>query len=182
MSALQHALATRKGRNRLLFASGLVLVAGIVAFLIVFLRDTGDSREQVFTNEPAQTAPKLKTVPLSTEARRVAGRFILTAVQRKNLEESWTLVAPSLRSGYTLKTWAKGNIPVVPYLGEIARTAIKVDISQPRYALVEALLLPKSDKIKAQMFFLEMRKIGDRWLVTSWVPRSNFAKPGTLNE
>jgi hypothetical protein len=44
--------------------------------------------------------------------------FIATAVARKHLGDSWTVVAPSLRAGYTKKSWAKGDaLPVVPYPG-----------------------------------------------------------------
>ncbi len=83
-------------------------------------------------------------MPLSKDARVVAGRFVITAVQRKNLAEAWTLVGPAIRQDLTYKEWLSGNIPVVPFTAEISVAPIKVDFSSKDYALLEIILLPKS--------------------------------------
>lgn len=182
MSTLASALASRATRRWFFGFSALVFVAGVVAFLVIVVGNTGKSAETPFTSKPAEVYKEPRRVPLSREARLVAGRFIQTAVARKNLAASWDIVAPSLKRGFTKKRWIQGDIPVVPYLAEIGLARTKVDLSYPRYALIEVLLLPKSDKVKPQIFFLEMRKLGGRWLVTSWAPRGNFARPADLGD
>jgi len=76
----------------------------------------------------------------------------------------------------------KGDIPVVPFPYKLDKVPMKVDVSRPRYALLEVILVPVSQKVKSQIFFIELRKFGSRWLVTSWVPRGRIAVPATLNE
>lgn len=164
---------------------GLTLLAGVIAVLIVFVGNTGKSLETPIRNEPATVFKEPKTVPLAREARMVAGRFIQTAVARKNLAESWRLVGPGLKQGMTLAQWRTGNIPVVPYLAEIDKAPIKIDHSYRDDALLEVLLVPKSAKVKPQIFLMELKAFGEgkqrHWLVTSWVPRGNVAVPSTLS-
>ena len=182
MSALAAALSSRRTRFWITSISALVFAVGVVAFIIVYFSNTApaERRKEVFTNKPAQTSFKETNVPLAREARVVAGRFIETAVQRKDLAESWKLVGPSLKQGFTLEKWREGTIPVVPYLEAIDKVTLKVDYSHPRDALIEVLILPKSSKVKGQIFFLELKKYGKRWLVTSWAPRGYFIVPDTL--
>ena len=95
----------RSGKWLLPGIGGAVLVGGVVAILAAF--DVGGIRGSAepgpaTRNEPATVVKKLPKVPLEPEARRVAGRFILTAVARKNLAESYALTAPKLRQGLTL--------------------------------------------------------------------------------
>src|SRR3712207_503329 len=84
------------------WVSGLVLVAGVVSALVVFVgRDDESSSESAAVSAkpsaaakpaPSSAEPaKAKTVPLDPKAPEVAGRFILTNVTRKNLAEGWTL-------------------------------------------------------------------------------------------
>ncbi|MGH3130983.1 MAG: hypothetical protein ACRDNX_09220, partial [Gaiellaceae bacterium] len=69
--------------RRVSWAAALLLVAGVVAFTIAYLGNTGESQETALANQPAAVAdPVQRTVPLSREARIVAGEFILSAVQR----------------------------------------------------------------------------------------------------
>jgi hypothetical protein len=77
----------------------LLLVAGIVAAAVTWIGDTGTPQETPLSAEPAQVFTPRKQVPLDVEARRVAGRFILTAVARENLGESYALAHPELRRG-----------------------------------------------------------------------------------
>jgi hypothetical protein len=118
-----------------------------------------------------------KTVPLSREAKHVAGRFILTAVLRKNLAEAWNLSGPLIRQDLTRKEWMTGNIPVVPFSAPIKNAPMKVDYSFKNHALVEVVLVPPDKyKIKPEIFWLELKTVGTgakrHWIVWSWVPRS----------
>jgi hypothetical protein len=165
-------------RRSLSLLSGLILVAGVVAVLVAWIGDTGRSQETPLSNQPAQLFTPRKQVPLDVEARKVAGRFILTAVARENLGESWALVHPDLRQGMTRKEWLTGNIPVVYYPAKEIETArFKVDESYPDEAILEVALLPKdTKKIKPQIFYIGLKKAGKgtaaRWMVNYWVPRA----------
>jgi hypothetical protein len=170
-------LNSPRTQRYLLWVSALVLAAGIAAVLVVFLRNTGSSTPEVFSNNPVQTVAKPgKNLRLERAQRDLAGKFILTAVQRKRLAEAWSLAGPGIRQGMTYKEWLSGSIPVVPFLDPIKLAPIKVDVSQKNYALIEVIILPVSKKVKPQIFTMEMIKVGkgsdSHWVVNSWAPRS----------
>jgi hypothetical protein len=107
--------------------------------------------------------------------KEVAGKFILTAVQRQNLDQAWPLVGPGIRQDLTYKQWLTGNIPVVPFLKKIKLAPMKVDISQKNYALLEVVLLPF--KGRGEIYDIELIKRQGKWLVNSWVPRTHPTIP-----
>ena len=131
----------------------------------------------------AAVPEQLVKAPLAAEARRVAVRFIQTAVARENLDEAWDLVGPNLRGGLTKKQWTTGANPVVPYpLDKLDVAPYKVDASYTDSALLEVALLPREGSgIRAQVFFLELKKVGkaakSRWVVDNWVPRASAVVP-----
>lgn len=167
-------------------AAGAVLVGGIVGVLVAFnvggIRGDAKPGPATRNEAPAVAAPSVK-VPLAPEARRVAGRFILTAVARKNLAEAYELAAPSLKRGMTLKQWEQGDIPVVPYpTQELKPVHMAVDTSTGREASIRVFLDPKAGVgVKPQIFFLQMKKFGSRWLVTGWVPYNAVPIPLSTN-
>lgn len=153
-----------------------MLLAGGLAALIAFVWTGPRPKKQVFVPKPAQIAPKETTVPFDPKAKEVGERFIETAVQRKNLEESYGLVAPALRGSFTLKQWKTGDIPVIPYPADTSRAApVKIDYSYRNKALLLVLLLPKHGiKMKPQTFLLGLSAFGHgksrHWLVDYWAP------------
>jgi hypothetical protein len=160
---------------------GAVAVVGVAA-LFAF-GPNKDAAPEVFNNDPVQVPIVQKKVPLPNEARKVAVRFIQTAVARENLEEAWELVGPNLRGGLSRKEWITGDNPVVPYPLEVLDVApYKVDESFAESALLEVALLPKQGSdVKSQIFFLGLAKVGTgknaRWLVDNWVPRGSALTP-----
>ena len=124
-----------------------------------------------------------KAIRLEPEAKKVAGRFIQTAVARKNLEEGYALSGPAIRQGQTLKEWMTGNIAVIPYpVDAIDIAPMKVDYSYPREAQIEVALLPtdKAEKegTKPQLFIAGLIKNKQgKWMVNAWVPRSSPPVP-----
>lgn len=159
-----------------------VAAALVVALLFVF-GPNKNAAPEVLSNVPADVpAPQVKA-PISDEARRVAVRFIQTAVARKNLPEAWTLVGPNLRGGLTRAEWITGNNPVVPYpIADLDVAPFKVDESFKDSALIEVALIPKPGSgIKPQLFFLALEKSGSgptaRWVVNNWVPRASVVVP-----
>jgi hypothetical protein len=106
------------------WASALVLVAGVVAFVTVRLGSSdsppaadrgsvpsGYSSEDL-PGVDTQTTPKESDVP--KEAREAAGEFVLSAVGRENLPKAWTLADQEAKQACncTYKQWLTGDIPV----------------------------------------------------------------------
>jgi hypothetical protein len=160
---------------------GLALCVGVA--LILVLGPNKNPAPERLSSAPAQQPPQLVKAPLSQGARRVAVRFIQTAVAREHLDEAWTLVGPNLRGGLSRKRWMTGENPVVPYpVDKLDVAPYKVDESYTTSALLEVALLPrKGSGVRAQVFFLELRKIGSgrasRWVVDNWVPRASAVVP-----
>ena len=174
MSAYPARLKTSRRIARLLpWISGLVLVAGIVAFLIVFYGNTA-KKENINPApgfKPTVVQQHVKSVPVPKEARLVAGRFILTAVQRKHLERAWPLAGPQIRQGMTKKEWMTGNIAVVPWFGQLGQVPMAVDYSVKNEVEFTVILQPKpGTKGQPDTFKIMLHKFGKRWLVNTWVP------------
>jgi hypothetical protein len=159
--------------RRHLLPSLLVLVAGVVAALVTWIGDTGTSQETSVSKKPAQVFTPRKQVPLDAEARRVAGRFILTAVGREDLAASYALAHPELRQGLSRAEWLTGNIPVVYYpAGAIETATFKVDESYADEVILQVALLPKASSTeKPQVFYIGLKKSAGKWQVHYWVPR-----------
>ena len=107
-------LRASRARRRVFWALGGVAAATGVVLVLVFGPNKNPPPQHVSAT-PAQQPEHLVKAPLPHEARRVAVRFIQTAVARRNLEEAWTLVGPNLRGGLTKERWLTGENPVVPY-------------------------------------------------------------------
>jgi len=180
---LRSILTSRKFNLALPWIAGLVLAIGVAAF-IQSRTDTGSPKE-TFENAPVKDLSKQpSSVPVPTEARKVAVTFLQTAVARKDLAKAWTVAGPGIKSGQTFKSWMRGDIPVVPYPGEsMDKAPIKVDWSYHNSIGLSIALLPRQgSREKPQVFNMELKKAGNRWLVDSWVPYAPPAVPADLNQ
>ena len=149
------------------------VVAGIVAFSTVYLFDTGTSADEKITvrETGAAIVPEQKaTVVLDPSARQVAGRFILTAVAREHLAESYELTHPELRQGMSLKEWETGNIPVQYYPADAIDTAtFKIDESHADKALLEGGARAQGRRRgETADLFIGLKKVKGKWLVDYW--------------
>jgi hypothetical protein len=184
MSVSSASVSSRRWRFWLPWVSALVFVAGLVTFLIVYnvggIRNTAHVPKPRTSDAPAvQPKPLGKTVPLPRAAKLVAARWIVGAVGRSNLEESWQLTAPELKRGITLTEWKTGNIPVVPYpVGNAVSGIVRINWSTKNDVSFEVTLVPRKGAggIKAQDFFINLKAVGTgknrRWLVYYWAPRA----------
>ena len=169
-------------RRRVAIGGVAALVPVAAALLLVLAPNKNPPPERISTVPAQKPEPRVKA-PLTDEARRVAMRFIQTAVAREHLEEAWTLVGPNLRGGMTKERWITGDNPVVPYpIDKLDVAPYKVDESFETSALLEVALLPrKGAGVRAQIFFLELKRLGTgkdvRWVVDNWVPRASAVVP-----
>lgn len=175
MSSLKGILASYRWRRRLAWLTATaVLVAGAVAVGIKWPNTA--PKEPAVSNVPLNIdySPP-KTVRLKGRdkalALAVASRFIDTAVARKDIDSSWSLVAPEFRAGFTRKQWNSGDIPVVPYPVREARW--KLDYSDVEGVGFEMALIPtKRSHMQAQVFLIGLHTLGAgkrrHWVVDSW--------------
>jgi hypothetical protein len=157
-----------------------VLAAG-ASIVGVFFANTGHPPPQTLNNEPPSlVAPPPKAAALSAvdreAARVVAARFMDTAVMRRHTEESWDIVAPAMRKGFTRASWASGNIPVVPFPAEaVLGVKFDVDWSGERKIYLRIAIVPKpASNVDGQAFDMGLEQTGDvgahHWIVDYFVP------------
>ncbi|HEX9416358.1 MAG TPA: hypothetical protein VF895_06600 [Gaiellaceae bacterium] len=170
MDSLKRFVTSRRFKLLLPWVSAAILLSGIGAVLGVYFSNTAE-KEPGLSSTPAKipTEPT-KQIPLSQAARKVAGKFILTAVARRHLAESYNLTHPKLRQGLTLKQWETGNIPVAQYpVVSLKDTTFKVDYSRRNEAQLELVLVPKkSAKLRPQQFLMGLRLYHRHWVVDYW--------------
>jgi hypothetical protein len=178
--ALGKFLSSPRAQRRLLIGSSAVFAAGVIAFVaLVLMRGTSNAYVGTLSNKPATLIKKEKKVPPSPAALKVARKFIETAVLRKNVDASWNLVHVDLKGRMTRKQWDTGNIPVVDYPANNAKTAsFQVDFSYQTEMLLEVNLVAKKGSpstVRPNLdFFLGLKrahgKPNGRWLVNYWEP------------
>lgn len=169
---------TPRRQRRFFWVSGAVLALGVVAVIAMLVfRGTSNAFPDKFSNQPAQLNHPQKRVPLTKSEIQLVRRFIETTVARKNLDASYSFVHPDLRGGLTHKQWDKGNIPVLYYHADNAKTvAFKVDYSYRTQALLEANLhaQPGTETRPSLLFFIGLKREGGkptgRWLVNYFEP------------
>lgn len=179
---------SRKFQRWFPWIAGLVLVAGVVAALVLIIpNESGTSGKEL---APAPNSPPAKTVDkvklhkkVPPAARQVAGKFILTAVARQNLDQAWALAGPDIRQGMTYKEWLTGNIAVAPFFGGIKSAPLSVDYATKDEALLEVLLIPvkKGKEYKPGVFYLKLNKVKQgaktRWVVNEFTQRVGVPIP-----
>jgi hypothetical protein len=179
MSTLASTLQSPRFRRTLPWVSGLVLVAGIIAFLVAYYGNTGKKFQIHATGPAVKVAKPAPTVPVDPKARRVAGEFLVNAMTRKNLAKAWTLADPSFRSSVTRKEWMAGTLPGVTYFPPkyLVGATFKVEESHPReiYLVVLVIAKPKAP-VRSEDFTIGLKAHGTgknkRWLVDYFAPRS----------
>jgi hypothetical protein len=125
---------------------------------------------------PAQAAYRLK--PAERRAiNATLDRFVVAAVQRRDLAVSYDLVTPVMRTGISRRAWGNGKTNVMAYPARGTRFhGWTVDLAQPGYVMLDLLLQPRRHAHQGPMIFtLELRRLHGRWLVASFIPSASFA-------
>lgn len=127
---------------------------------------------------PKQPSTVKRTAAELEAPLAVAATFIRTAVERRNVDASWVLVTPDLRAGYTRRSWAQGDIPIVPYPANSVRWAL--DYSFENSVGFQVALFPKpGSDVPATVFLLDLKAVpagkSKRWLVSGFTPTQSQA-------
>lgn len=168
----------RKVTKVLPYVAALVFVAGGIAFLIAYYRNTSPiTHPGTRAGTPVDLSKNPPTVPLPKKARYVAGQYIVATMARTNLPLSWKLTHPSLKKGYTYKEWLTGNIPVQYYPAEaVGAASFRIEYSHPNDVLLDVYVFSKDKKVKTQSFYIELKPVGTgkakHWLVSYVAPSS----------
>lgn len=176
--AMDRFFGSPRAQRRLLIGSSIVFAAGVIAFVaLVWMRGTSNAFVGTISNKPATLVKKQIRVKPSPEAFKVARKFIETAVLRQNVDASYNLVHVDLKGRMTRKQWDTGNIPVVDYPANNARTAaFLVDYSYQNEMLLEVNLVAKAGSgVRPNLtFFIQLKREhgtkNGRWLVSYWEP------------
>jgi hypothetical protein len=180
-------LASYRWRRRLMWlAVTTAAVAGAVTVALKWPNTTpkvpGPSNVRVHVDS---TPPKPVRLKLHNKAASlaVASRFIDTAVARKDIEESWSLVSPEFRAGFTREQWNTGDLPVVPFPVQEAKWKLQYsDVEGVGYTI--ALLPTKASHQQAQVFMIGLHPLGSgkkrHWVVDTWqaAPINAMSVPG----
>ena len=153
----------------------MAFVAAIVAVLVLVVPNTG-GRTNVAPDPSAPPAdlvekPKIRlTIP--PEARRVAGKFVLTAAMRRHLDEAWPLAGPEVRQGMTYKEWLRGNIAVAPIFGGIESAPMSVEAAAKNWALLKILVKPADHSAQPAFFTMRLDRVATgtakHWVVNEF--------------
>ncbi len=159
----------------MLWISGGVLVVGVIVFLSTAVFHGSSGVHAPISTIPAKAAPKQVKAPPDPKAYQVGRKFIETAVLRKNLDAAYPIVNREIRGNLTKKQWETGNIPVIGYPADNAKTAgFQVLWSyKTQMMLVVDLVAKKGSHVRPHLpFFLGLERAGNkpngRWLVNYW--------------
>ncbi len=173
MNVVEKALSSARFNRLMLLFGALVLAAGALALVLKFAG--GSDRTSSAPDKGFKPALPAKQIPLKNSSgvavktfwqldpkvRTTIKTFISTAVVRKHLDQSWAVIAPEMKRGYTFDSWRTATaLPVVPY----KEILIEVGVSAPEKYHVRPTTF--------QLGLIPVGKVGSqRWLVNYWMPR-----------
>ena len=179
-SLLDRMLLSPTAQRRMTWLSALVLLAGIVAAVFVFVFPSRSTPASSPGTKSGQTTPSNSVhVKPSANAFGVAREFLQTAVLRKRLHYAYTLVGPSLKAGLTRKQWESGTNPVQPYPVKNAATTRFIPLSSTKDQLfVKMQLVPeKGSGQRAYLFYMVLIKPHGKWLVDNFYVANQVPLP-----
>jgi hypothetical protein len=168
-------VSSARVRRRLVWLTGFLALAGVVALLMVLIKNPPPPPG--FKTSPGGTLVKpdvkLNFGPHQNQVLGLAQQFVLTAVRRSDVDASWDMVCPEMRQGYSRQSWSKGEIPVVPFPAQFAKWHLAYSY-QREIDLQVALYAKPETKLKPVVFDLTLHPCGGhaskRWLVSSFIP------------
>ncbi|MEP6910115.1 MAG: hypothetical protein ABI896_06765 [Actinomycetota bacterium] len=189
MSTFENVLESRRFNTIMLSVGVAVLLIGAAVFLIRLggsdntspapandFKPTFEAKSNPLKNSQGETVKTYQQ--LDPPARAAIRTFIATAVARKNLARSWAVIAPSMKTGYTLKSWSHAKaLPVIPYpVDNVDNVSYFLHSAATDEVLVDVGLSAKpSAKLKPLRFRIGVLPAGTgaahkQWLVDYWMP------------
>jgi hypothetical protein len=168
-------LSSARVRRRLLWLAGFLGLASVVAILIVVIKNPPPPPGEKTSPGGTLVKPDVNMAfgPHSDQVLGLAQQFVLTAVRRNHVDQSWEMVCPEMRQGYTKASWSKGEIPVVPFPASFAKWHLAYSYER-EIDLQVALYAKPERKLKPVVFDLTLHPCGaakaNRWLVSSFIP------------
>jgi hypothetical protein len=173
---VKRVLASYRWRRRLIWLTATAAVVGGLVAVGLTWPNTA-RHENVNPSGPLKVnflAPKKVRLKVHdrTKALAVAAKFINTAVTRKNVDDAWDLVTPTMRAGYTRKQWDTQELPGIPPF-PVGSARWKLQFSDVKGVGFTIALFPtKGAHQQAQVFMIGLHKVGvakhRRWLVDNW--------------
>jgi hypothetical protein len=191
MEALNNALSSPRFNRVLLWFSAAVLAIG-VGLVVNNLaggtdraahspdkgfKPTLPAKENPLVN--AQGAKVRSFDQLDPQMRSTIRTFLATAVVRKNLDQSWDVIAPSMKEGFTFAQWKNGGgrdgLPVIPYPIDNVDTAnYHLFYATDHEVLIDVGLSAKNRAQRPRRFRIGLEPVGagsqKQWLVSYWMP------------
>ncbi|MGZ4258595.1 MAG: hypothetical protein ACXVRE_12605 [Gaiellaceae bacterium] len=190
MNTIQTALSSARF-NRIMLALGVLVLAAGALTLILKIAGGNDNTNVNPSPGFVPTLPQ-KTVPLKNsqgvtvrtfeqldpQVRSNIRTFLATVVPRRNVGRSWSVIAPSVKAGYTYKKWTHANaLPVNYYpVDNVDRVNYYLDEATSQEILVEVgLSAPAKYGMRPTTFQLGLVPVGKgakaKWLVNYFMPR-----------
>jgi len=169
-------LSSPRRRRRFAWTGSLLLLAGGITFSLIHWSNTSHYRELMPRPGKPQVVQAPKRISFALAKRegvlKVASQFVDTAVKREHVDQSFDLATPALRTGFTRKTWAQGDIPVQPYPLSIAKYQLEGSFSDEVWLQVAVFPDKKHKSLVPTTFDLVLKPFGQgkarHWLVDSW--------------
>jgi hypothetical protein len=174
---------SHRARVRLLRRSITAAVLIVIAILLAFFRNTGESLETPEIDKPAVVIHEPKHVPATPAARRAAERtlseFIRTAFLRQNLASAWPLATKHMKEGTSYSDWMHGNLPVYPYPANgFDHAGWTLKYSYKGVLGYDVLVIPKQNKAGneagQQVYACELHEVSGKWLIDFCYPRKTL--------
>ena len=190
MNTIQTAFSSARFTRLMFWTGGVVLGAGILVLVSTLVRNSDSQTigpEQGFRPTLPAHSTQLKNAngatintfwQLDPEVRSTIRTFLGSAVARKHLDQSWGVVAPSVKAGYTYKRWKNADaLPVIPDpIDDLDRVQYYLDYASTKEILIDVGVSSRARlRIRPASFQLGLVPVGKgantRWLVDYWMPR-----------
>ena len=190
MNTIQTALSSARFNRLMLWIGVLVFAAGALALVFKFAGgsdSTSANPSPGFHPKLPKNAQPLKNShgvtiktfwQLDPQVRQTIRTFLVAGAARHDQGLAWTVVAPSVRKGYTYKSWKSANaLPINYYPVDNVRLAqYYLDYASTQEILIEVgLSAPKRYQMRPTTFQLGLVPVGkgshQKWLVDYFMPR-----------
>ncbi len=177
-------LGSPRRRRRLL---RLTLAAVALVGVGIGIRELPESpgrQPDHFSDQPAQLLTREKPVKITRADRRAIDRtleqFVQAGMGRQDLAAAYRLSTAALHAGQTLAQWRRGDIPVYPYSARPGSTeGWTLQFVEGNRAAIDVFLQPaKREQLGPVTLAVDVRMVGDRWLVEGLAPTAIFSKAG----